>query len=119
GRAGAATLTEVNPPPAAPVENGRSNGTETTMGGESQNVMWFEELARKDVALVGGKNSSLGEMVQRLGESGIRVPPGFATTADAYMAYLAANDLDATISDTLSRMQRGNLTLHEAGTRIR
>jgi pyruvate, water dikinase len=51
------------------------------------NVMWFENLSRGDVALVGGKNSSLGEMVQQLGKKGIKVPSGFATTADAYRAY--------------------------------
>ena len=42
----------------------------------SQEVIFFEKLRRGDVALVGGKNSSLGEMVQELGAMGIRVPPG-------------------------------------------
>ncbi len=84
-----------------------------------RNVIRFDELARGDVALVGGKNSSLGEMVQRLGERGIKVPPGFATTADAYRAYLTSNGLDDQIAETLSRMQRGDLTLHQAGARIR
>ncbi len=89
------------------------------MGVDNRNVIWFEELARGDVALVGGKNSSLGEMVQKLGARGIRVPPGFASTADAYRAYLTANDLDGLIGETLSRLQSGAITLHQAGTRIR
>jgi pyruvate,water dikinase len=83
------------------------------------NVIWFENLARGDVALVGGKNSSLGEMVQQLAERGIRVPSGFATTADAYRAYLAANDMNDLIAENLSRLQSGSITLHQAGTRIR
>jgi pyruvate,water dikinase len=82
-------------------------------------VIGFDELARGDVALVGGKNSSLGEMVQRLGARGIRVPPGFATTSDAYRAFLVANDLDRAIADTLAQRAGGGLTLAQAGARIR
>ena len=51
-------------------------------------VLWFEDLSRGDVALVGGKNSSLGEMVRQLAPKGIQVPPGFATTAQAFRDYL-------------------------------
>jgi pyruvate, water dikinase len=83
------------------------------------NVMWFEDLSRGDVALVGGKNSSLGEMVRQLGKKGIKVPGGFATTADAYRAFLAANDLEARIGDAISRWQDHRITLHEAGSEVR
>jgi pyruvate,water dikinase len=83
------------------------------------NVMWFEDLSRGDVALVGGKNSSLGEMVQQLGKKGIRVPGGFATTADAYRAYLTANKLDDRIDDVITRWQDHKITLHEAGSLVR
>ena len=83
------------------------------------NVMWFENLSRSDVALVGGKNSSLGEMVQQLGKEGIKVPSGFATTADAYRAYLTVNDLDARIDDVIGRWQDHKITLHEAGSQAR
>ncbi|MCU0902509.1 MAG: phosphoenolpyruvate synthase [Tabrizicola sp.] len=86
---------------------------------KSVNVMWFEDLSRGDVALVGGKNSSLGEMVQQLGRKGIKVPGGFATTADAYRAFLAANALDARIAETIARWQDHKITLHEAGSQIR
>jgi pyruvate,water dikinase len=86
---------------------------------KSVNVMWFEDLSRGDVALVGGKNSSLGEMVRQLGRKGIRVPGGFATTADAYRAYLTANDLEARIDDVITRWQDHRIALHEAGAQVR
>ena len=47
-------------------------------------IAWFETLGKSDVARVGGKNASLGEMVQRLAPGGVRVPEGIATTAQAY-----------------------------------
>jgi len=50
----------------------------------SDYVRFFAELANDDVALVGGKNASLGEMFSSLSEQGVRVPVGFATTAQAY-----------------------------------
>ncbi|MCA3508898.1 MAG: phosphoenolpyruvate synthase [Rhodobacter sp.] len=89
------------------------------MSDKRVNVMWFEDLTRRDVALVGGKNSSLGEMVRQLGQKGIRVPSGFATTADAYRAYLTANGLDARIDDVIGQWQDHRIALHEAGSRVR
>lgn len=89
------------------------------MARKSVNIMWFEDLSRGDVALVGGKNSSLGEMVRQLGRKGIKVPGGFATTSDAYRAYLAANDLDARIDDVITRWQDHSLTLQEVGAQVR
>ena len=57
-------------------------------------VIDLNRVARSDVARVGGKNASLGEMIRALGGvSGIKVPPGFATTAEAYRAFLRHNDL--------------------------
>ncbi len=53
-------------------------------------VRWFAELGMDDVPLVGGKNASLGEMVRELAPQGIRVPNGFAVTADAYRDVLTA-----------------------------
>jgi pyruvate, water dikinase len=82
-------------------------------------VIWFDRLARTDVALVGGKNASLGEMVQQLGARGIRVPPGFATTAQAFRDYLAANDLNPFIAEILGRFDAGRIELSEAGRKIR
>ena len=45
---------------------------------------WFSDVGIDDVPLVGGKNASLGEMTRELGPLGIRVPEGYAVTADAY-----------------------------------
>jgi pyruvate,water dikinase len=89
------------------------------MAGNRRQVIWFEKLARGDVALVGGKNSSLGEMVARLSKAGIRVPPGFATTAGAYRAYLEANGLNEVIDETMAALRAERLTLQEAGARVR
>ena len=82
-------------------------------------VVWFEKLRRGDVAQVGGKNSSLGEMVQTLSSKGVSVPPGFATTADAYWHYIDANDLHQVIADLLGKLAAGSATLAETGTAIR
>ncbi len=57
------------------------------------NVLWFNELGMNDVAQVGGKNASLGEMVSNLSGAGVSVPRGFATTADAYRSFLAHDGL--------------------------
>ena len=94
-------------------------GREVDVSDKPVNVMWFENLSRGDVALVGGKNSSLGEMVQQLGKRGIKVPSGFATTADAYRTYLTANGLDALIDDVIGRWQDHKISLHEAGSQVR
>ncbi len=56
-------------------------------------IRWFEEIGIEDVAEVGGKNASLGEMYRNLSEAGVRVPNGFAVTAEAYRYVLDYNDL--------------------------
>ena len=61
----------------------------------SAHVIPFENLRNVDVPSVGGKNASLGEMISQLSAKGVRVPTGFATTADAYREFLAQNGLDA------------------------
>ncbi|MBF9059632.1 phosphoenolpyruvate synthase [Rhodobacterales bacterium HKCCSP123] len=85
----------------------------------SANLIWFEELKREDVALVGGKNSSLGEMISTLGPKGIRVPTGFATTSDAYRAFVAENDLGSVIADHVAALEAGRMTLAEVGAALR
>lgn len=82
-------------------------------------VIWFEDLSRGDVALVGGKNSSLGEMVQQLGRKGVQVPPGFATTAQAFRDYLVENRLNEMIADQLGKLEAGKIKLSDAGNAIR
>ncbi len=68
---------------------------------EQAYVRWFEELGIEDVASVGGKNASLGEMIRMLTGLGVRVPGGFATTAHAFRDYLRYNDLEARIHAAL------------------
>ncbi len=82
-------------------------------------VLNFTEVRRGDVETVGGKNASLGEMISELGEKGILVPPGFATTADAFRAYLTANGLDAKIGVALEALASGKKTLHQTGLAVR
>ncbi len=86
---------------------------------DTSSVIWFENLKRGDVASVGGKNSSLGEMVSTLGAKGVRVPDGFATTADAFRRYLDENGLVETIRAELDELARGSVPLAEAGRTIR
>jgi pyruvate, water dikinase len=62
------------------------------MSTEARNVRWFATLGVDDVPLVGGKNASLGELYARLGPAGVRVPNGFALTAEAYRDALTAAD---------------------------
>ncbi len=56
-----------------------------------KNIKWFNEIGIEDVAEVGGKNASLGEMYRNLTEEGVRVPNGFAVTAGAYKYVLDYN----------------------------
>ena len=80
----------------------------------------FTEVGLRDLPLVGGKNSSLGEMVRHLGSSGARVPGGFATTVDAYHAFLDHNGLTERIRATLASLNVKNIAqLEQAGSRIR
>jgi len=65
-------------------------------------IRWFAEIGARDVALVGGKNASLGEMYQHLRGEGLPVPNGFAVTAEAYRALLAENQLEAALRRELA-----------------
>ena len=65
----------------------------------------FSELGIDDVPLVGGKNASLGEMYQALTGKGVRVPNGFATTAQAFRDYLEHNDLKDRIGGALAALK--------------
>ena len=64
------------------------------MDKSKKNILWFKEILKKDGKLVGGKNSSLGEMYSILGKKGVKVPNGFATTSKAFWDYLKHNKLD-------------------------
>lgn len=83
-------------------------------------IRWFDQIGLDDVAIVGGKNASLGEMVRELSAQGIRVPNGFATTADAYRLFLQESGLDDKIAQILSGMNEGDVdSLHHHGLLIR
>ena len=86
---------------------------------KSPTIEWFDNLRRTDVPMVGGKNASLGEMVHALGARGIRIPPGFATTADAYWQYIDANSLREEIGALIADWRARRITLAEAGGAIR
>ncbi|HIK46865.1 MAG TPA: phosphoenolpyruvate synthase, partial [Leptolyngbyaceae cyanobacterium M65_K2018_010] len=62
-------------------------------------ILWFEEVGIDDIPLVGGKNASLGEMIQQLSSKGVNVPTGFATTAFAYRYFIEKAGLEAQLRD--------------------
>jgi pyruvate,water dikinase len=83
-------------------------------------VQWLSELGMDDVEHVGGKNASLGEMIQNLSNLGVQVPGGFATTAFAYREYLATDGLADRINEALDKLDVDNVrALAETGARIR
>jgi len=65
-------------------------------------IHWFDELTIADVPQVGGKNASLGEMIRELTAKGIRIPNGFAITAQAYQAFLRYNELEESVGKLLN-----------------
>ena len=80
----------------------------------------FRELGIDDVPLVGGKNASLGEMYQALSGEGVKVPNGFATTAQAYRDYLSHNGLEQRIGEALAGLDVDDVdALAATGARIR
>ena len=84
------------------------------------NVRWFRELGLHDVDSVGGKNASLGEMVQHLSAAGVAVPDGFATTADAYRRFLGETGLADRINALLDDLDVDDVRrLAEVGAQIR
>lgn len=86
----------------------------------SVQVIPFEKLRNVDVAQVGGKNASLGEMISQLSAKGVRVPTGFATTADAFREFLSVNQLDKKINAELDSLNVDDTqALAESGKKIR
>jgi pyruvate,water dikinase len=83
-------------------------------------IRWFEEIGIEDVPVVGGKNASLGEMTRELAPQGIRVPNGFAITAEAYWYLLRASENEQRIKQILSDLDTGDATnLRQRGTAVR
>lgn len=83
-------------------------------------VVSLDQLRMSDVDSVGGKNSSLGEMISQLSDMGVRVPGGFATTADAFRDFLRSTHLDQRIAKRLSDLNTEDVReLAAAGSDIR
>lgn len=84
------------------------------------NILWFDQIGMTDLPQVGGKNASLGEMISNLAELGVRVPGGFATTADAYRRFLEHDGLRERIRDAIAGLDTDDVTrLALVGTEIR
>jgi pyruvate,water dikinase len=79
----------------------------------------FDQIGSDQVSEVGGKNASLGEMISKLKDQGIRIPDGFATTSEAYWEVVRENDIQEKLKDKLNQLDKGNLSLDKAGKQIR
>ncbi len=83
-------------------------------------VLWLDQLRLADLAKVGGKNASLGEMIGNLTKLGVSVPGGFATTAEAFRAFIETNQLSKRIFDKLATLDVDDVdALMKAGAEIR
>ena len=83
-------------------------------------IKWFSEITIEDIPLVGGKNASLGEMYQELTPKGVKVPNGFAITAEAYRYFLSEAKLDEKIRSLLAGLDTRDIeSLRQRGSQIR
>ncbi|MGZ8920993.1 MAG: PEP/pyruvate-binding domain-containing protein, partial [Limisphaerales bacterium] len=83
-------------------------------------IKWFEEIHIEDIPQVGGKTASLGEMYRELAPKGIRVPNGYAITAEAYRYFLREAGLDQRIRSLLSDLDTRDIeNLRQRGSEIR
>ena len=86
----------------------------------TQHLIWFDQLRLDDVPRVGGKNASLGEMIHQLSDAGVRVPGGFATTAETYREFLDSQGLSERIYAELDQLDINDVVaLAKSGERIR
>lgn len=85
-----------------------------------QHILDFQQININDVAKVGGKNASLGEMFQNLTSKGILVPDGFAVTATAYRKFIAGNFLEGSLKKIFEKLDRKHFSnLHDIGNEAR
>lgn len=84
-----------------------------------QYVIWLDKVTIRDIAVVGGKNASSGEMIRTLSHEGVQVPRGFATTAAAYRQFVEANSIAPAILDQLAHYHARKASLRETGRAIR
>ena len=80
----------------------------------------LHEVGLNDLDMVGGKNASLGEMLQNLTKLGINIPGGFVITVDAYREFLRHNNLDETIRDIVNAIDYNDIeSLRRGGLQVR
>ena len=84
-----------------------------------QTIIWFEDLSRDDVARVGGKNASLGEITRAASKIGAGIAPGFAIVAAAFSTFIERDGLADDIQARLQAYRRGDKSLAETGSAIR
>ncbi|MFT4249961.1 MAG: phosphoenolpyruvate synthase [Candidatus Woesearchaeota archaeon] len=90
------------------------------MDKQTAKILWFDQLSINDVPLVGGKNASLGEMYRELSGEGVKVPNGFAVTANAYRYFLASAGLPERIQEILSDLDTSDMeNLSSRGQQVR
>jgi len=83
-------------------------------------ILWFKEISKKDVPLVGGKNASLGEMYSKLTPKGVNIPNGFALTSRAFWYYLKHNKIDHKLKEIFREFNPQSLeSLQKTGKRAR
>lgn len=83
-------------------------------------ILWFDEVGIADIPLVGGKNASLGEMIQQLTPKGVNVPNGFATTAYAYRYFIESAGLDSKLRELFADLEVENVNnLRQKGKQAR
>ena len=85
-----------------------------------KHILFFDDITNEDVSLVGGKNASLGEMFQKLTPKGVKIPNGFALTAEAYRYFLEKNLLDLKIKKILKKLDTNDVDqLANKGYKVR
>ncbi len=83
-------------------------------------VLFFNEISKKDLSLVGGKNASLGEMMNSLSPKGVRIPNGFAVTTESYKTFLKENKIEKELKELLKKYNRNSTkSLRETGRKAR
>ena len=83
-------------------------------------IRFFKEISKRDIALVGGKNASLGEMIRELSDKGVNIPDGFALTKRAYWRFLKFNKIDGKLKEIFSKFDQKSIkSLQETGIAAR
>jgi pyruvate, water dikinase len=90
------------------------------MNKKEKHVLWFKDLSKNDIPLVGGKNASLAEMFNYLSKTGVKVPDGFAFTTAAYWHFLKKNNLDKKLREIFLNFDKNSIkSLQQTGEKAR